>query len=156
MVQLVKPSCNVGDPGSIPGLGRYTGEGIGYPFHCPSASLMVQCMSQNLSRIHLNAGDAGSIPGLGRSPGEGKVCPSQYSGPENSTDCLVYGVAESGMTERPSLTHSQYIAHSIPAVVNGPVYRNKRAGINILYEGGLSFQFKCSKSKDEKGESPYR
>ena len=31
MVQLVKPSCNVGDPGSIPGLGRYTGEGIGYP-----------------------------------------------------------------------------------------------------------------------------
>ena len=31
MVQLVKPSCNVGDPGSTPGLGRYTGEGIGYP-----------------------------------------------------------------------------------------------------------------------------
>ena len=68
-----------------------------------------------------NVGGLGSIPGLGRSPGEGKVCPSQYSGPENSTDCLVYGVAESGMTERPSLTHSQYIAHSIPAVVNGPV-----------------------------------
>ena len=68
-----------------------------------------------------NVGGLGSIPGLGRSPGERKVCPSQYSGPENSTDCLVYGVAESGMTERPSLTHSQYIAHSIPAVVNGPV-----------------------------------
>ena len=24
-------TCNVGDPGSIPGLGRPTGEGIGYP-----------------------------------------------------------------------------------------------------------------------------
>jgi len=31
MVQLVNPTCNVGDPGLIPGLGRYTGEGIGYP-----------------------------------------------------------------------------------------------------------------------------
>ena len=31
MVQLVKPTCNVGDPCSIPGLGRYTGEGVGYP-----------------------------------------------------------------------------------------------------------------------------
>ena len=24
---------NAGDPGSIPGLGRYAGEGIGYPVH---------------------------------------------------------------------------------------------------------------------------
>jgi len=24
-------ACNVGDPGSIPGLGRSAGEGIGYP-----------------------------------------------------------------------------------------------------------------------------
>ena len=31
MVQLVKPTCNVGDPGSIPGLGRYTGKGVGFP-----------------------------------------------------------------------------------------------------------------------------
>ena len=30
-------SCNVGDPGSIPGLGRFPGEGIGYPlqYSCP-------------------------------------------------------------------------------------------------------------------------
>ena len=25
-------TCNAGDPSSIPGLGRSTGEGIGYPF----------------------------------------------------------------------------------------------------------------------------
>ena len=42
-----------------------------------------------------NVGDLGSIPGLGRSPGEGKGYPLQYSGPENSMDCIVYGVAKS-------------------------------------------------------------
>ena len=42
-----------------------------------------------------NAGDLGSIPGLGRSPAEGKGYPLQYSGLENSMDCLVYGVAKS-------------------------------------------------------------
>ena len=35
-----------------------------------------------------NAGDLGSIPGLGRSPGEGKGNPLQYSGLENSMDCI--------------------------------------------------------------------
>ena len=39
-----------------------------------------------------NAGDLGSIPGLGRSPGEGKGYPLQYSGLENSMDCMVHGV----------------------------------------------------------------
>ena len=42
-----------------------------------------------------NVGDRGSIPGLGRSPGGGNVYPFQYSGLENSTDCIVHGVAKS-------------------------------------------------------------
>ena len=42
-----------------------------------------------------NAGDLGSIPGLGRSPGEGTGCLLQYSGLENSVDCVVRGVAKS-------------------------------------------------------------
>ena len=42
-----------------------------------------------------NVGDLGSIPGLGRSPGEGKGYPLQYSGLENSMDCVVHGVAKS-------------------------------------------------------------
>ena len=42
-----------------------------------------------------NAGDLGSIPELGRSPGEGKGYPLQYSGLENSMDCIVHGVAKS-------------------------------------------------------------
>ena len=42
-----------------------------------------------------NAGDLGLILGLGRSPGEGKGYPFQYSGLENSTDCIVHGVIKS-------------------------------------------------------------
>ena len=45
----------------------------------------------------------GLIPGLGRSPGEGKGYPLQYSGLENSMDCIVHGVTESDTTERFSL-----------------------------------------------------
>ena len=47
-----------------------------------------------------SVGDLGSIPGLGRSPGEGKGYPLQYSGLENSMDCIVHGIAESDMTEQ--------------------------------------------------------
>ena len=42
-----------------------------------------------------NAGDLALIPGLGRSPGEGKGYPLQYSGLENSMDCILHGVAKS-------------------------------------------------------------
>ena len=49
-----------------------------------------------------NVGELGSIPGLGRSPGEGNGYPPQYSGLENSIDCIVHGVTKSRthMTER--------------------------------------------------------
>ena len=40
-------------------------------------------------------GDLGLIPGLGRSTREGKGYPLQYSGIENSMDCIIYGVAKS-------------------------------------------------------------
>ena len=42
-----------------------------------------------------NAGDLGSIPGLGRSPGQGNSYPLQYSGLENSMDCIVDVVEKS-------------------------------------------------------------
>ena len=35
-------ACNAGDPGSIPGLGRSTEEGIGYPLQYSWASLVAQ------------------------------------------------------------------------------------------------------------------
>ena len=42
-----------------------------------------------------NVGDLGSIPELGRSLGEGKGYTLQYSGLENSMDCIVHGVPKS-------------------------------------------------------------
>ena len=42
------------------------------------------------------AGNPGSISGLGRSPGEGNGYPLQYSGLENSMDCIVHWVLNSG------------------------------------------------------------
>ena len=81
---------NAGDPGSVPGLGRSTGEGIGYPFQyswLPLCSAGKECT--------YNVGDLGSIPGLGSSPGEEKGYPLQYSGLENSMDSVVHGVSKS-------------------------------------------------------------
>jgi len=40
-------TCNAGDPGSIPGLGRSTGEGKGYPLQYSWASLVAQ-LGKNL------------------------------------------------------------------------------------------------------------
>ena len=40
-------------------------------------------------------GDLGMISGLGKFRGEGKGYPLQYPGLENSTDCIVHGVAKS-------------------------------------------------------------
>ena len=56
---------------------------LGFP--CGSAGKESAC----------NAGDLGSVPGLGRSPGEEKGYPLQYSGLENSRDCIVHGVLKS-------------------------------------------------------------
>ena len=42
-----------------------------------------------------NVGDLGLIPGLGRSRGEGNGYPLQYSGLENSVECIVHGFTKS-------------------------------------------------------------
>ena len=41
-------TCNTEDPGSIPGLGRSPGEGIGYPLHYSWASLVAQLVKSLL------------------------------------------------------------------------------------------------------------
>jgi len=55
-----------------------------------------------------NVGDLGSIPRLGRCPGEGKVYPLQYSGLQNSMDCIVHGVAKNWTQLRDFHFHFQY------------------------------------------------
>ena len=59
--------------------------GLGWGFHGDSAG------KESASNVR----DVGLIPGMGRSPGEWKGYPLQYSGLENSTDCIVHGVAKS-------------------------------------------------------------
>ena len=52
-----------------------------------------------------NAGDPAFIPWSERPPGEGNGYPLQYSGLENSMDCIVHGIAKSQMRLSDSLFH---------------------------------------------------
>ena len=67
-----------------------------------------------------NVGDLDSIPGLGRSPGEGKGYPLQYSGLENSMDCIAHGVANSQtwLSNFHSLTHSRVLKSQPPVLAS--------------------------------------
>ena len=73
---------------------RSEGKGIRILSECPSRK---EGLSLWLSwwRICFMRRDLGLIPGLERSPGEGKGYPLQYSGLENSIDCIVHGVEKS-------------------------------------------------------------
>ena len=75
-------TCNAGDPGSIPEMGRSPGEGISYPtpvfLSFPGGS--------DGKESTCNAGDLGLIPGLGRYAGGGHGNPLQHSGLENPMD----------------------------------------------------------------------
>ena len=60
-----------------------------------------------------NVENLGSIPGLGRFPEEGKGYTLQYSGLENSTDCVVHGVAKS-WTQLSDFHCVSFLAWEIP------------------------------------------
>ena len=60
-----------------------------------------------------NAGGLGSIPGWGKSPREGKGYPLQYSGLENSKDCIVHGLTKS----QTWLSLSLYRFHTILLII---------------------------------------
>ena len=55
-----------------------------------------------------NAGYLDLIPELGRSPGEGRGNPLQYSGLENSMDCMLRGVTKSRTQVRDFNFHFHY------------------------------------------------
>ena len=89
-------ACNAGDPGSILGLGRSTGEGIGYPPQYSWVSLVAQLVK------NLPAMQETWIQSLGWEDPleEGHGNSLQYSGLENSPDrgpgrLQVHGVAQS-------------------------------------------------------------
>ena len=94
-------ACNAGNPSLIPELGRSAGEGIGYLLQYSWASLVAQLV-ENLPAIweiwvrFLCWEDS-----LRR-----KGYPLQYSGLENSMDCIVHGVAKSWTWQK--VFHFQY------------------------------------------------
>ena len=83
-------TCNAGDPGLIPGLGRSTGEGTGYPLQYSWASLVSQLV-QNPPAMQETW-----VRSLGwEDPLEKEWHPLQYSDLENSMDCIVRGITKS-------------------------------------------------------------
>ena len=68
-----------------------------FEFQRSSESFLVYYLHSVLGAFSsvCNTGDPGLIPGSGRSTGEGKGYPLQYSGLENSRDCIVHGVTKS-------------------------------------------------------------
>ena len=100
-----------------------------------------------------NAGELGSIPGMGRSPGEGKGYPLQYSGLENSMDCIVHGVyspwggKELDTTEQLSLSFQKTHA---PKVHCSTIYNSQdMEGITFLFgvkQISLQCELLCSAS----------
>ena len=81
-------ACNARDPSSIPGLGRSTGEGIGYPLQCSWASFVAQTVKNPPEMWET------WVRSLGW---EGKGYPLQYSGLENSIDRIVHGAPKGRM-----------------------------------------------------------
>ena len=110
-------TCNVGDLGSIPGLGRSPGEGKGYPLQNPDLEKSMACIGHGvakswtwLSDFHfegkvwflarcwerekssLQLGEKFS-QWLGYWCGEGDGTPLQYSCLENPKECIFHGVS---------------------------------------------------------------
>ena len=85
-----EPACNAGDPSSIPGSGRSSGEGIGYTLQYSWVSLVAQLVKNPPAMQETWVRSLGwEDP-----PGEGENA-LQYSGLENSMDCIIHGVEKS-------------------------------------------------------------
>ena len=105
-----------------------------------------------------NAGDLGSIPGLGRSPGEGKGYTRQYSGLENSMDCIVHGVAKSQI--RLLKTHGRCL--EFPKVCSS--YPRFFLQDNLPFSGrceperiqALELQFSCRIQENQLLDQPFQ
>ena len=87
---------------------RWSGIPIYWKFYSTHSSILGFPCGSAGKESSCHAGDLGSIPGLGRPPGEGKGCPLQYSGLENSMDCIVHRVSKSWVQLSDfHLSHSQ-------------------------------------------------
>ena len=79
-----------------------------------------------------NVGNLGSVPGLGRSLGEGKGYPVQYSGLENSINCIVHGIAKSWTRLSDFHTHTYYIEYFIYIYIYDTVVRFSVNSVKVI------------------------
>ena len=76
-----------------------------------------------------NVGDLSSIPGLGRFPGEGNNHPLQYSGLENSMDCIVLGLqSQTQLRDFKKKIHSR----SLPFLASMPRW-HKASNASVMH-----------------------
>ena len=80
-----------------------------------------------------NIGDPSSIPALGRSPGEGKGYSLQYSGLENSMDCIVCGAIKS----RTRISEFHFNDHRLIHFIRAPFRRPPQLHSNLLLEQNI-------------------
>ena len=90
LINIWEYACNAEDPCLIPGSGRSAGEGIGCPLHDSRASLVAQLVKKPSVMRETWIRSLGWEGPLEK----GKHYPLQYSGLENSMDCIVYGVTK--------------------------------------------------------------
>ena len=53
----IESTCNAGDPGLIPGLGRYPGEGKGYPLQYSSLENSMDCIVHGVPKSQTRLND---------------------------------------------------------------------------------------------------
>ena len=111
----IECACNAGDPGSIPGLGRSAGEGIGYPLQYSWASLVTQLVKKSACNVrHL-----GSIPGLRRERLPTPVFwPGEFHGLQSMESQSQTGLSDFHFHSRDFLWRFKYLRYSlVPATM---------------------------------------
>ena len=88
-------TCNVGDLGSIPGLGRSPGEGKGYPLQYPGMENSMRCIVHGVSESRTRLSDfhltslcyvPGTVPGTGARPDDdAKSGPAKINGSQHTS-----------------------------------------------------------------------
>ena len=91
-------ACNAGDPSLIPGLGRSTGEGLGYPLQYSWASFVAQ-----LVKICPQCGRPGFYPWVGKIPWKRERLPTLVFWPGEFHGLSPWGRKELDTTEWLSL-----------------------------------------------------
>ena len=132
-------TCNAGDLGSIPGLGKTTHSSI-----LAWRILWTVQVAQTVKSLPTNAGDttgAGSIPGFGRSLEDGIETHSSIFDGESHGQRSLEGYSPWSRKESDTIEHTQHrCIFTLKKKKNGPASKRKRKGIWRKGSGTLTAQ----------------